>query len=288
MTSPPNSHAISNSTLLYAASQGFLGMLDTALKEGANPNTRGSAGYTPLMECANRPALAQDSDAHIQCAYSLLQAGAKVDDTCDKGYTALFYAAAWNQPRLCQLLIERGANIKHANEEGMTVLFVAMKAASDTLFQQLIHWGADVNAKVGNSSVLYRACANGDLPKVQMLVTAGASIDPVDPRDDPPVIGAIRSGDPALLQCILKRGPNLEVTDKSGWSPLMHAVDVGEDIVEMLLDAGASLDGRSGQMALSMAEGRGRHATLDLLRSFQMRRALVEDDIADDPMRALS
>lgn len=84
----------------------------------------------------------------------------------------------------------------------------------------------------------------------------------------PALWSAIVNRNALQVRTALKEHPNLEATDASGWTPLLAAAGTGEvEIVKMLLDGGADVDGRAkgGWTPLLFAARKGRAEVVRLL-----------------------
>ena len=94
-------HSPNGGTRLYeAALQNWCSAIDWLIQQGADVHLgRPSQGMTPLHAAA----LNGRSDG----ALLLLDAGARVDDCTQYGLTALHFAAATNELKMCKLLLSR-------------------------------------------------------------------------------------------------------------------------------------------------------------------------------------
>jgi hypothetical protein len=105
--------------LMISAYGGDERMLRLLLQYGADPNlkTLGDDHRTALHEAA--------SAGHTEAIRLLLDAGARIDQTDDKGRTPLFYACLHGDRGTTALLLERGADPGRADVEGCTPLRAA-------------------------------------------------------------------------------------------------------------------------------------------------------------------
>jgi ankyrin repeat protein len=80
----------------------------------------------------------------------------------------------------------------------------------------------------------------GDVPKAQLLLTAGSNPFAIGSLGQSPLMYAIESGNISMLTWLIDIGLDLNATDERGETPLMCAVDLDRaDAVSILLEAGA-------------------------------------------------
>jgi ankyrin repeat protein len=89
--------------LSFAASQGNVAQVRELLNRGADPNTAGSRGLTPLMVAAS----ADKQSPEI--VHSLLAKGAKIDVRDESGWTALDWALLQGETEVAQVIRAAGA-----------------------------------------------------------------------------------------------------------------------------------------------------------------------------------
>ncbi len=115
---------------------------------------------------------------------------------------------------------------------------------------------------------LHVACAAGDLAQVKHLLARGADINERDSRRDTPLMVAVQSYQPTphqveLVRCLLEKKADLHLTNASGYTPLMVALNAGGNsvkvqmaIVNLLLARGVNVNaGVRGWTALHLAAG---------------------------------
>jgi ankyrin repeat protein len=96
------------------------------LEGGVDPNLRnrkepnGDGGNTPLWFAAQgaRP-------GGVPVAEALLDAGARIDERCEYGTTALHMAVCWAHPDMIEFLMARGADAQARDDDGQTPLEMA-------------------------------------------------------------------------------------------------------------------------------------------------------------------
>jgi ankyrin repeat protein len=101
------------------------------------------------------------------------------------GFTALHFAAFFNQPAIARELIRRGADVAAVamNPMEVTPLHSAAAAHATEIVRMLVEAGSPVNAKQhGGWTPLHGAADNGDEEMIRILLQHGA--DPATQSDD--------------------------------------------------------------------------------------------------------
>ncbi|WP_373000545.1 ankyrin repeat domain-containing protein [Marinobacter sp.] len=104
-------------------------------------------------------------------------------------------------------------------------------------------------------ALLISAAGNGEKRRVQLLLSAGASVNARDSQGYTPVIRAAENGHLSVVKLLLAAGANVNVS-QGGESLLMKVVASGDLLTaETLLAAGADVNYRadSGRTALDVA-----------------------------------
>jgi len=118
------------------------------------------------------------------------------------GFTALHFAAFFNQPTIARELVRRGADLAAVSMNPMEVTPLHSAAAAHTteIVRMLVESDAPVNAKQhGGWTALHSAADNGDEEMIKILLQHGA--DPLTQSDDgktPAQIAQLKGRDKAL------------------------------------------------------------------------------------------
>ena len=118
------------------------------------------------------------------------------------GFTALHFAAFFNQPSIAHELVRRGADVAAVSMNPMEVtpLHSAAAAHATEIVRMLVESDAPVNAKQhGGWTALHAAADNGDLEMIKILLQNGA--DRLAQNDDgktPAQIAQLKGRDQAL------------------------------------------------------------------------------------------
>jgi len=87
----------------------------------------------------------------------------------------------------------------------------------------------------GRSRPLHTSAARGDLNACQVLVAAGAEIDPVNSLGFTPLFTAAANGQAAVVQWLLSKGADVRKISKKGQSVREVARNFGHAEVEKLI-----------------------------------------------------
>ena len=200
------------------------------LAEGQDPDLPLTLGLTPLMRAANR--------GHAEIARILIDASANIDADSN-GLTAVHLAAGADAVETLTILLDAGADPRVRSASGMNAL----------------DYAADAGATETPGILMEAAGMDADQPSE--VVTQGHGY----PRDRGPTpLGlAVIADRVDSTRALLELGADVDALSSSGHTPLLLAVflDASPDIVEMLLNAGASADAAAAcDTGCSTGEGR--------------------------------
>lgn len=170
--------------------------------------------------------------------------------------TLLNAAALGGDLKSVKLVLERGAALNEKGAGGKTALHVAAERGHEDIVWLLLT-AANVQAgdHVGRTP-LHLAAGDGHAAVVRALLEAGAQADvrcncPGDLGGDATaLIMASREGHTDVVRALLSDKVDVNAKSKDGSTPLLLAADTcgiggGEDLVELLLENGADVNGRS-------------------------------------------
>jgi ankyrin repeat protein len=240
-------------------------------------------GLTPLVYAAR--------EGCLECARALLDAGAKVNQVTNYGWTALLTATQNRHYRLAAYFLDHGADPNLPNKGGWTPLYLATdnrniesgdypvrKPDMDHLdfIRLLLDKGANVNNRICGIESSDKEC-KGDTTEtrtnftMQWLYEDGATA----------FLRAAQSGDVALMKLLLARGADPKIATAHNDTALAVASGIGWvegvtfewspqeslEAVKMCLDLGIdpNVSDDQGRTALHGAAHKGRTDVIQLL-----------------------
>lgn len=265
------------------------------LKAGANANALTERGISPLSL-----AVANGNSAMVEL---LLRHGANAAQSEPTGESLLMMAAQVGEPAVVRLLLERGVDVNARDPHfGQTALMFAARAGHAGIASMLISRGADPNLATrlgdapgwvkpnsqpgfgfgvgiirggtpadrgrrdpatGAMTAMHYAARQGFADVLDVLVKAGAGVNPREANDITPFLMAISNNNMPAAQYLLAHGGDVNAPDWYGRTPLWEAVNVRNlylhnatlkngvdrtrvlELIRALLAAGAEVNART-------------------------------------------
>jgi ankyrin repeat protein len=284
--------------ILVAAENQNWEVVQLLLEEGADVNT--SLRNCPLSvldqeldDCSwgfgDNPAVFTPVQAAVRAQNTtlilmLLSAGAHIDGRPNGkyGHTALQICAMVGNEKITEILLRKGADVNAPAGvyRGRTALQAVAVHLDTKLLSTLLREGADVNAppaeKEGKTA-LQIAVAAGNTKGVRILLDANAAVntDPILTQGVTALQEAIQIRDSAIrneiVHLLLRAGAHTEGTkNQKAYAPLHAAVRMGDlEMTRTILEKGASADvgfcAQTKRTPLQQASSRGNEALVQLL-----------------------
>ncbi len=179
-------------------------------------------------------------------------------------------AAKFDDAKEVKFLISQGLSPNTIDSNGNPMLVLAIKDRSYGVIDVLLaakDMDVDLSNKQGETPLMY-AAINGDLPLVKTLVLKNkAQLDHIGWT---PLHYACAKGHLEVAQFLLSNGAMVDSLSLGGTTPLMMAVQSGNDyLVKLLLDKGANLQLRNeaGLTAIDIGDIYSKPAISEGLRS---------------------
>ncbi|GEM_PF-3049561 len=193
----------------YAAMKGHTAMVDLFVKNGSPVKGKYPSGRSPLMyACSGR--------GNSNVIQYLLQKGANIHFTAKNGMQPVHFLAQKGSTADLATILKRGGKINTQNNKGETPLHLAASAGRDENVELLRSYGADV--KIKNSA-----------GKTPLQVAKNSAVEALQKPQINMVISFIKdtSNPVDLLDRIIKTLPDLNETDKKGYTLLGRSVQKG-------------------------------------------------------------
>lgn len=222
--------------LLLALSLAFGGVIATAQ---VAPGAAEAAAYTGLHAAAHKGDVAK--------VQRLVASGAALNATDGYGRTPLHVATFARQREAIGALAKAGADLNRLEADRYDAVTIASVADDEATLKVLLELGASAKQVTSryDGTALIAAAHLGHDDVVRQLIAAGAPLDHVNNLHWTAVIESIVLGDggarhQATLKALIDAGANLQLTDRSGQTPLALAKARGFTAMVALLEkAGA-------------------------------------------------
>lgn len=162
-----------------------------------------------------------------------------INYTFDDQSTLLHIAARNDLVNIAELLIKKGINVDATDQDGWNPLHFAAASGSIGVVEILIANGANVNTADQNGCTpLHCAAHNANKEIVELLLDTGANVDAVSQAKSTALHHAVSAENcqVEIVEAILKKEADVDMTDKYGRTPLCWAIRNGySEIARILL-----------------------------------------------------
>ncbi|XP_045116322.1 transient receptor potential channel pyrexia-like [Portunus trituberculatus] len=170
----------------------------------------------------------------------------------------LLWACVQGAADLVEMLLEAGASVDARDNSGLSALHLAAEKGADEVLRALLKGGAKVGGHWewdGNEEFtpLMLAARSGCLEAVRVLIEGGAKPDAgLNTRGETALHQAVRAASPECVQLLIEAGATVNPTLLFSETPLHVAVSEGlTDIVGILLEAGANVRASRGNSKMT-------------------------------------
>ena len=245
--------------LHLAASYGNLELIQLLLKNNADPNKEDSYGrkFHELEYKKNNTLLHfAICKSNVELAKKLIAFGADVNARNDQNITPLHLAIFQKNAELVNACIGKFFDFNVLDHSSNTLLHHAVDAGNTELVSDLLQRGVNIDQKNSDGKRFYELKPN-DFAYLRMAVIKGhVKLTESLLQHNPDLIKekhsktgctilhiAIQSGNPELVEVLLKAGANVSARDNQGNMPLHYAAHQNNlELVRILLRHGAKVD----------------------------------------------
>jgi ankyrin repeat protein/serine/threonine protein kinase len=219
--------------LLWAARYGHEAVARLLLSMGADLETRGLFGQTPLFSAAMK--------GNKAIVSLLLEMGADMDARDNTGSSPLAAAAYKGDVGIAHILLEKGADIDAQSLDGFTALHIAVQEGYAAVIKLLLEKGAGIDAQTRRgATALHIAAQKGYEAAVKLLLKNKANIESWNKHGITPLGIAGFWGHEAVVRLLLDGAAKIWCVDTDGDTPLCLAARRGHtEVVRLLIKRGA-------------------------------------------------
>jgi len=230
--------------LIEASEVGNLPEVRRLLELGADPRFKRQKGEENDTK-GQTPLHAATAGGHLRVMQALLDAGANPNHLAGiASISALYTAAARNQPRAIALLVRAGAKVDITSSEregswgGTPLNIAAQQGHKEAVIALLVAKAAVNHEAIDGLAPLHRAARNGHVDVLKLLIKAGGNVNQfsmLNPNSALPLVLASTNGHVECVEVLLAAGAgvgHLECT-----AALAAAVRSKQPAVEAVLRA---------------------------------------------------
>ena len=238
--------------LIEAAEKGYFHIVELLLDHGCSTKCRDSWGMTALHHAAQ--------NGSLLVAKALLSHGAAASTPASTGLTPLHLATWVQNSNMVALLLERGADVSALDTLQRTALHVAASCGLTDICNTLVDYGANTESRDGNLktplqlsieaqyfdtselllslselrptdpafvSAFFAAVEVGHLQMVDSFIRKGATFNSLQGDAYKPIIFATKSGNPDMVELMVRNQAKIKERDEKGWTALHYAAHYG-------------------------------------------------------------
>ena len=109
-------------------------------------------------------------EPNLNLVRDLITLGANLDWQDNRGWSALFFCAAWAHFDIARILVDAGADVNLQDENGLTLLHWSVYANDQSIARILIEAGADVGIRSCNGNSVLDWCARYNRLEIEIMI----------------------------------------------------------------------------------------------------------------------
>jgi ankyrin repeat protein len=183
------------------------------------------------------PLYRQAEVGNVEIVKLLIEKGSDINKLCVNDYHALFVLNK-NGVEIAKLFIERGLDINMTSKDGSTPLHACAQVGNAELIKYYLAVGANINATDNRGNLPIHKLAFQATPVAKVLLENGQDVNAKNNKGQTALHRAAGFGDIELIQYLISKSADVNVTDKDGVTPLYFAVKNNRREVVELLNGG--------------------------------------------------
>ncbi|KAL8670309.1 MAG: hypothetical protein Q9168_005140 [Polycauliona sp. 1 TL-2023] len=189
------------------------------------------------------------SNNQIKATELLLDHGADIDSTNQRGSTALYIAISKIRDLdLLMLLLARGVSVNANDEDAEPPLWLAARMVWEEGVIALLDYGADIHGKMWSDTLLHYTSSNGHVQLLKICLAHGIDVNAQDfGFGETALLYAGRNSHVDCVLALLDHGAGLNIQNYSGQTVLhIAASNYDPTVTKVLLARGADMEIRDG------------------------------------------
>ena len=162
----------------------------------------------PVCAASEPPIITAAKNGQADVVQRLVQSGANLKVTNERGSTDLHFAALKGHTRIVGMLLDAGLDKERFNKPGFTPLMLAAIGSHHETIKLLLNRGANIEAKsmrLGFTALIL-AAQHGKAPSLQLLIEKGAHVNAQSKDNVTAIYMAAIQGRPNVIPILAKAG----------------------------------------------------------------------------------
>lgn len=238
--------------LLHATEQEHLDIIKFLVEKGVDVNDTCFDSYYQEEEFQNTVLMIAAEKGNLEITKYLIENGADVNGTGYEDQTPLHCAATYGKLDIIKFLVEKGADIEFQDGYGQTPASTAAANGNTEIVKFLLD---KLPKKSRNKDdimldAFYYAALYEHTDTLKYLEEKEINLNKEHSEKEIPMLHeAIERKDINVIKCLIDKGANINIKNRSQNTPLHIAIEKGnKEIVKLLLEKGADINAQGEYM----------------------------------------
>lgn len=192
-----------------------------------------------------------------------------IDETDNKGNTALLWSVKDNRFDAMKMLLQKGAKVECMNREGKTPLSIAADRCDKELTYELANYAAkkDEKNKSGYGALGW-AAHHGLIPIVRLILKREATVINIrDKAGNTPLMLAVWTEHANVVRMLLNKGAKVDIKSERGKTAMIFATEKGNAEIIGLLSQQSEAIAEKNEFGWTLLMTAARHGHIKTLES---------------------